>query len=266
MSWGASLKTLEVRGQRLEYRFVGPAPRQAPTIVFLHEGLGSVAAWRDFPDGVAAATGCGALVYSRRGYGTSDPVGGPRPIRFMHDEALLVLPAVLAHFELSEVILFGHSDGASISLIYAGAGLGPIRGLVLEAPHVFVEPVCLDSISRIAAAYETTDLRRKLERYHGRNTDSMFRAWAEVWLDPEFAHWNIEEFLPAITTPVLVLQGEDDEYGTIRQVEAILGQVGGPAEALVLPRTGHSPHRDRPAEVLTAAAGFIRRSLGLASR
>ena len=250
----------QAAGERLEYRWIGPGPQDAPTIVFLHEGLGSVSGWRDFPDRVAAATGCGALVYSRRGYGASEAVTGPRPVRFMHDEALRVLPEVLAHFGLDEIFVFGHSDGASIALIYAGAALRPLSGLVLEAPHVFVEPVCLGSIARLAQAYETTDLKERLARHHGPNTDSMFRTWTDVWLRPEFAAWNIEASLPAITAPVLVLQGEDDEYGTVRQVEAVVEGVKGPAEALVLPGAGHSPHRDRPAEVLDAVAGFVRRN------
>jgi pimeloyl-ACP methyl ester carboxylesterase len=247
-------------GQRLEYRWIGPGPSEAPTIVFLHEGLGSVGGWRDFPDRMAAATGCGALVYSRRGYGASEAIAGPRPVRFMHDEALEVLPLVLAHFKLEKTFLFGHSDGASIALIYAGARLGPLAGLLLEAPHVFVEPVCLESIARLAEAYETTDLGERLARHHGENTDSMFRSWTDVWLRPEFAAWNIEAMLPAITAPVLVVQGEDDEYGTVRQVEAVLEGVKGPAEALVLPGAGHSPHRDRPAEVLDAVTRFVRRA------
>jgi len=219
--------------------------------------------WRDFPDRVAAATGCGALVYSRLGYGASDPVRGPRPVRFMHDEALDVLPAVVERFKLEEVILFGHSDGASIAVVYAGARRGPVRGFVLEAPHVFVEPICIESIQRIAEAYETTGLRERLARYHGPNTDSMFRTWTDVWLRPEFRHWNIEEYLPAIASPVLVVQGEDDEYGTVRQVDAVLTQVNGPAKSLVLARCGHSPHSDHPDEALEAVSRFVRQTLDL---
>jgi pimeloyl-ACP methyl ester carboxylesterase len=243
----------------LEARWIGPPADRAPTVVFLHEGLGSATLWRDFPDRVAAATGCGALVYSRRGYGASPPLAGPHSVRFMHEEALTAVPAVLARFGIENPILFGHSDGASIALIYAGAGLGPVRGMILEAPHVFVEPVCLESIGRLAAAYETTDLGRRLARHHGANTDPMFRAWVDVWLRPEFRSWNIEEYLPAIEAPLLVVQGEDDEYGTLAQVEAVLGQVRGPAGSLVLPDCGHSPHRDRPEAVLEAAARFIQR-------
>lgn len=259
------MTTFEVLSHHLEYRWIGPGPADAPTIIFLHEGLGCAGMWRDFPDRVAAATGCGALVYSRLGYGASDPVIGPRPVRFMHDEALDVLPAVIQRFQLQDVVLFGHSDGASISIIYTGSkiasGIGNVRALVLEAPHVFVEPVCVESIARMEEAYGTTDLRQRLARRHGENTDSMFRTWTDVWLRSEFLRWNIEEYLSAIDSPVLVVQGEDDEYGTIRQVEAVVSQVRGPAESLVLPRCGHSPHKDRPDRVLDAAAGFIRRSL-----
>jgi pimeloyl-ACP methyl ester carboxylesterase len=251
----------EVLGQHLEYRWIGPRPDEAPTIVFLHEGLGCLGMWRDFPDRIASATGCGALVYSRMGYGTSDPVLGPRSVRFMHDEALEVLPAVIERFELEEVILFGHSDGASIAVIYAGARPGPVGALVLEAPHVFVEPVCIESIARISRAYETTRLRERLARYHGSNSDSMFRTWTDVWLRPEFREWNIEEYLPGIESPVLVVQGEDDDYGTVRQVDAVVTQVKGPARSVLLARCGHSPHSEQPDEVLEAAGRFIRQTL-----
>jgi len=249
---------IEVRGGRLEYRWAGPEPGRAPTIVFLHEGLGCTGTWRDFPDRVARETGCGALVYSRPGYGASDEVEGPRPVRFMHDEAIEVLPAVLRHFEVQDPILFGHSDGASIALVYAGAGLGSVRALVLEAPHVFVEDVCLESIARIATAYESTDLEERLAEHHGRNTESMFRSWVDVWLRPEFRRWSIREFLPRIQAPVLVVQCEDDAYGTLDQLAAVTTGVGGPAESLILTGCGHAPHRDRPDVVLDGAARFIR--------
>ena len=255
------MTSFEVIGRHLEYRWIGPRPGDAPSIVFLHEGLGCVAMWRDFPDRLAAAAGCGALVYSRTGYGGSGALVGRRPVRYMHDEALEVLPAVLGHFELEQAVLFGHSDGASIALIHAGAHSGTVRALVVEAPHVFVEPVSIEGITRIAADYETTNLRDRLTRYHGSNTDAMFRAWSDVWLSPEFRQWNIEEYLPAIACPVVVVQGEDDQYGTIRQVEAVVRQVGGPAESLVLPRCGHSPHSERSDEVLEAAARFIEKAL-----
>jgi len=254
---------IEVLGQHLEYRWIGPGPEEAPTIVFLHEGLGCLAMWRDFPDRLAAATGCGALVYSRMGYGASDPVPGPRSVRFMHQEALEVLAAVIDRFQLQQVVLFGHSDGASIAVVYAGARPGAVRALVLEAPHVFVEPVCVESIARIAQAYGTTRLREKLGRYHGDNSDSMFQTWTDVWLRPEFRTWNIEEYLPSIESPVLVVQGENDEYGTIRQVEAVVTQVSGLTRSLVLARCGHSPHSDQPDAVLEAAGRFVRETLDL---
>jgi pimeloyl-ACP methyl ester carboxylesterase len=264
----------EVLGEHLEYRWIGPPPDEAPTIVFLHEGLGCLGTWRDFPDRLASAAGCGALVYSRLGYGASDPMPGPRSVRFMHHEALDVLPAVVRHFDLEEVVLFGHSDGASIAVIYAGArqegsgepqrppaGTGSVRALVLEAPHVFVEPVCVESIARIARTYGATPLRERLARHHGDNTDSMFRTWTDVWLQPDFRRWNIEEYLPSIESPVLVVQGEDDEYGTFRQVDAVVTQVRGPARSVVLARCGHSPHSDQPDAVLGAAGKFVREAL-----
>ncbi len=178
---------LEVGGVRLEARWAGPQPESAPTLVFLHEGLGSASLWRDFPDRLAAETGCGALVYSRAGYGKSDPIALPRPVRFMHDEAA-ILPAVLAAAGVREHVLIGHSDGASISLIHAGSapspGLRGLRGLILEAPHVFTEPHGLASIARIREAYRDTDLRARLARHHGANVDVAFRGWNDVWLDP----------------------------------------------------------------------------------
>ncbi len=264
---GAAPGIIDVRGERLEYRWIGADPSEAPTLVFLHEGLGSLALWRDFPDRLASDTGCGALVYSRKGYGSSDLERGPRSVHFMHREALEVLPVVLAHFQLSDFVLFGHSDGASIAIIYAGspaaARTGRLRAMILEAPHVFVEPVCLESIARIAREYETTRLAERLARYHGANTDSMFRTWTDVWLKPEFRQWNIEEYLPAINVPLLQIQGEQDEYGTLRQVETIAARVRGATETLVLPGCGHSPHLQRPDAVAEAATRFIRQTLDL---
>jgi pimeloyl-ACP methyl ester carboxylesterase len=251
----------DILGAGLEVRWIGPAPDQAPTIVFLHEGLGSATMWRDFPDRLSSATGCGALVYSRIGYGNSDPVHGPRSLRFMHDEALHVLPAIVQRFHIEDLILFGHSDGASIAIIYAGSRRQRVRALVLEAPHVFIEPVCIDSIRSIANAYEATPLRDRLARYHGANTESMFRSWTDVWLSPEFPAWNIEEYLPAIDSPVLVVQGEEDQYGTLKQVDAVLTQVAGPAQSLILSDCGHSPHSEHPAVVLDAASRFLRQIL-----
>jgi pimeloyl-ACP methyl ester carboxylesterase len=250
---------LQVEGVRLEARWAGPPPEEAPTLVFLHEGLGSTSLWRDFPDRLAAETGCGALVYSRAGYGKSDPVPLPRPVRFMHDEAA-VLPKVLAAAGIRDHLLVGHSDGASISLIHAGSAPAPgLRGLILEAPHVFTEPHGLASIAKMTEVYKTTNLRERLARHHGANVDVAFRGWNDVWLDPEFKAWNIEEYLPAIRVPILILQGEDDEYGTWAQVEAIERRSGGPVESIAIPRCGHSPHREQPDITLRAMRGFVKR-------
>ncbi|HET7459784.1 MAG TPA: alpha/beta hydrolase [Longimicrobium sp.] len=248
-------------GKRLEYLWFGPAPGEAATVVFLHEGLGSAGLWRGFPARLAAETGCGALVYSRAGYGASDAAALPRPIRFMHDEAG-VLGEVLDTLGIGEHLLFGHSDGASIALIHTGSEPRPgLRGIIAEAPHVFTEEHGLASIARIADVYRDTDLRERLARHHGANVDVAFRGWNDVWLHPEFRRWNIEEYLPRIRVPVLVVQGESDEYGTWAQVEAIRRQAGATVEVLGLPECGHAPHREHPDAVLAASAAFARRCL-----
>jgi pimeloyl-ACP methyl ester carboxylesterase len=243
----------------LEYRQIDPIGANRRTLVFLHEGLGSVSTWRDFPDGLAARTGCGAIVYSRWGHGASETLRDPRGIRFMHDEALTVLPELLDTFRVVDPVLIGHSDGGSIALIHAGSRVRPVRGLILEAPHVFVEDCSIESITRMRDAYRTTDLRERLQRHHGDNVDGAFRGWNDVWLDPAFREWNIEEYLPRVTCPVLVVQGEDDEYGTGRQVEAIASQVRGPVETRLLPQCGHTPHRDQRDRVLELMTAFVAR-------
>ena len=214
--------------------------------------------WKGFPAAVAAATGCGALVYSRAGYGGSDAVELPRPTRYMHDEAFGALPDVLDATGVRDAILVGHSDGGSIALLYAGSGRAErVRALVLEAPHVFVEDVSVASIAEAKRAYEAGDLRARLLRYHGENTDVAFWGWNDVWLSDAFRAWNIEEALPQVRAPALVLQGEDDAYGTLAQVDAILRQSGGRVERRILPACGHSPHRDRPEETLDAIVRFV---------
>lgn len=246
---------LEIDGRRLEVEHAGAGPT---TLVFLHEGLGCAATCRDFPAELAAASGCSALVYSRLGYGRSDPAPLPRPISFMHDEALRTLPAVLERAGIEDAILVGHSDGASIALIYAGAIGSRVRGLILEAPHVFVEDVCLASISALRAAYPGSELRDKLLRRHD-DADAVVRGWTDVWLHPDFRSWNIEEYLPGIQVPALVIQGDADEYGTPAQVDAVCAQIAAPAERLILPGVGHAPHRDQPDTVLATMASFVRR-------
>ncbi|HEX2207730.1 MAG TPA: alpha/beta hydrolase [Longimicrobium sp.] len=254
---------LHVGGTRLEYRWIGPAPDQGPTIVFLHEGLGCLSTWRDVPDALAAATGCGALVYSRAGYGRSDSVPLPRPVRFMHDEAE-VLRGVLAAAGVRECILLGHSDGASIALIAAGTAppIPGLRALVLEAPHTFAEPCGLESIAKIADVYRTTTLRERLARHHGENVDTAFWGWNGVWLHPDFRAWNIEDALPGITVPTLVIQGADDEYGSWAHVDSIQRGSRGPVEALLVPRCGHAPHAEHRDATLQAMTSFIQRVLG----
>jgi len=248
---------LEIQGYRLEYEWHGPSPGDAPTLVFLHEGLGSVAMWKDFPARVADATGCGALIYSRAGYGASDPIALPRPVRFMHDEALQTLPLVLEAMQIQDAILVGHSDGGSIALIYAGSQSDrKIRALVLEAPHVFVEGITVKSIEAARHSYEAGDLKLRLARYH-KNVDNAFRGWNQVWLNPEFRSWNLAEYLPKIHLPVLVIQGEQDKFGTLRQVEAIEKGCASPVQKLILPKCGHSPHRDQPQRVLQMITGFV---------
>jgi len=246
---------LTAGGHRLDYERID-GDGGAPTLILLHEGLGSVALWRDFPAKLAAATGCPAVVYSRYGYGRSDPLGAPRGVDYMHLEALETLPELRAALALDDAILVGHSDGASIALIHAGSGRWPVRAIVLEAPHVFVEDASIASIAAARTAYETTDLRQRLARYHA-DVDSAFRGWNDIWLDPVFRSWNIASVLPGMRCPVLAIQGADDEYGTLAQIDAIERGLTGRFERLVLANCQHSPHRDQEQATLDAMARFI---------
>jgi pimeloyl-ACP methyl ester carboxylesterase len=243
-------------GHSLEYEWVGAAAPGTPTLVFLHEGLGSIRQWRDFPLQVAQSTGCRALVYSRYGYGQSDVLAEPRVgVDFMHREALESLPVLIAQLAIERPVLVGHSDGASIALIHAGARHA-VRALALMAPHVFVEPICVESIRKASAAFDASDLAQRLGKYH-RDPRKTFHLWADVWLDPAFLQWNIEECLPAISCPVLAIQGEDDTYGTMAQLEAIRRGVRGPCTLAKLAACGHAPFRDQPGATLEALTGFI---------
>jgi pimeloyl-ACP methyl ester carboxylesterase len=246
-----------IDGSRLEYVWHGPPAGEAPTIVFLHEGLGSVTRWRGFPASLCERLEWGGLVYSRQGYGGSDPLGVPLSPDFMHREALEVLPRLLDSFAIRRPVLFGHSDGASMAVIYAGSTGAAPAALIAEAPHVFVEDLTVASIARIREAYDSSDLRTRLERHHRSNVDRLFESWTRVWLSHEFRRWSIEDSLPAIACPTLVIQGRDDEYGTLRQVEAIVAGAAGRVETLLLDRCGHSPHIDHPAAVQSAAAAFL---------
>jgi len=237
----------------LEYASWGPSG--GPTLVLLHEGLGSVAMWRDFPEKLARACGLPAFASSRSNYGTSAATAAlPRPVRYMHDEALL-LPGVLEAAGISDPILVGHSDGASISILYAADH--PVRGLILEAPHVFGEEVSFASIARAKEAYEKGGLRERLAKYH-QNVDAAFYGWNGPWLDPEFRKWDLTDQLPRISAPILVVQGLADEYGTSAQVEAIRRGAGGKVDAALLEGCGHSPHREKPEETLAAMQAFVR--------
>jgi pimeloyl-ACP methyl ester carboxylesterase len=256
----SGLQSVDTPAGRIEYRWAGSTLRDTslPVLVFLHEGLGCVALWKDFPDQLAQATGLPALVYSRIGYGGSSPCALPRPITYMHDEGEAGLPDLLTALGIQSHILIGHSDGASIALLYAGAQpRAGLQGVAVMAPHVFCEDVSVRSIRAADKAYAEGDLKARLAKYHGDNVDCAFRGWCDSWLNPEFHHWNIEAYVDRITVPVLAIQGEDDEYGTAAQVDSIRRRAG--AEALLISACGHSPQRDQPAATLTALAGFIRR-------
>jgi pimeloyl-ACP methyl ester carboxylesterase len=248
---------ITVNGCRLQYQWHNPPASEAPTIVFLHEGLGSITRWRDFPAALCARLGWGGLVYDRQGYGGSDPFLVPLLPRFMHHEALEVLPHVLDAFDISRPVLLGHSDGASIALIHAGSDPASPAALILEAPHVFVEPVTVTSIKAIRDSYRSTDLRARLERHHGSNVDRLFDSWSAIWLSDGFRDWNIAEYLPAIVAPTLVIQGRDDEYGTVRQVAAIAGGISGGVETLLIDSCRHSPHIDQREIVEAAVVRFL---------
>jgi pimeloyl-ACP methyl ester carboxylesterase len=248
----------DIGGRAIEYRMI-PGPVSArPPLVFLHEGLGCTALWRDFPDKVARDVGAPALVYSRFGYGHSAGLDGPRTPRFMHEEALDVLPALLDRLNIARPLLIGHSDGASIALIHAASGTRPIAGLVAMAPHVMVEPICVDSIAQITGTYAQGPLRARLARYHA-HVDDAFLGWSDIWLDPAFLSWRLDDEARALSIPTLLIQGTDDEYGTLAQIDRIEQLAQGPVERLVLDKCGHSPHRDREAAVLAAIASFAAR-------
>jgi len=279
---------IKIANRQLEYEWYGLSSTAAPTLVFLHEGLGCVAMWRDFPKRLAAQTGCGALVYSRAGYGKSDPIELPRPVSFMHEEALQTLPLVLDAFSIRETIVVGHSDGGSIAIVHAGGTRDPrVCGLILEAPHVFVEEVGLESIRAIAEVYREEaagrmpanrprdagalagapgagtplSLKQRLARYHGAQVDQTFWGWNDVWLNPDFRSWNIEGYLPEIRVPALLIQGADDQYGTREQIRKIEAGCRGPVRTVLLENCGHSPHLDQPERTIEAMKEFVKEVL-----
>lgn len=256
----ADHRFLDVAGQRLEYRMVGPRPSDAPTLVLLHEGLGSTGLWGDFPERLSAATGAGVFVYSRAGYGQSSPVSLPRPLTYMHDEARVALPAVLDAIGWRHGLLIGHSDGASIAALYAGTHQDRrLDGIVLIAPHFIVEDVSIASIREAKTAYETTDLKAKLGRWH-RDPDNAFRGWNDAWLDPAFRQWDISEQLAFIRVPILIVQGVNDQYGTVKQIEVAKDECYCPVEVALLDAK-HTPQREAPDETLRVIADFSTRLL-----
>ena len=247
---------ISAAGHSLEYAWI---EGKEPALVFLHEGLGSIRRWRDLPARVAGATGRRVLVYDRYGCGDSELLAEARVgVRYLHREALEALPELLAALEVRDPVLIGHSDGASIALIYAGTH--PVRGVAVMAPHVFIEDVCVNSIAAANRTFETGDLPLRLGKYH-RDARKTFHLWADAWLDPAFRQWNIEACLPRIRCPLLAIQGEDDAYGTMAQLDAIARQAGGSCELLKLSNCGHSPHKDQPERVLDAVAGFVMKVL-----
>jgi pimeloyl-ACP methyl ester carboxylesterase len=253
---------LAIGGASLEYRFTGPQPAEAPTIVMLHEGLGSAALWRDLPERLCAATGAGIFAWSRAGYGRSSPVALPRPLDYMHREAREVLPAVLEAIGFRRGLLLGHSDGASIATIYAGSVQDHrVRGLSLIAPHFFVEDLSLASIAEAKAAFETGDLRDRLARWHD-DVDGAFRGWNGAWLDPGFpAAFDLTEELAYVRVPVQIVQGADDRYGTVRQIEVAQEECYGPVDVTLIDGAGHTPQREAPEVTLAALAAFANRML-----
>jgi pimeloyl-ACP methyl ester carboxylesterase len=245
-----------VDGKRLEAVRIEARQPHLPMIVLLHEGLGSVAHWKDFPLRLAEETGAGVFVYSRYGHGYSETLKEARPVSYMHHEAQVVLPDILQKARVKRPILLGHSDGASIAILYAGMCPDSPAGLVLEAPHVFVEEIAVSSIAQARVCYEQTDLPQRLGRYHA-NADALFWGWNTIWLDPYFRSWNIESFLDSIRCPVLMLQGAQDEYGTAAQIDAIRARIPS-ASAIILENCKHAPHRDQCAASLAAINQFLR--------
>ena len=250
---------LRVADDRLEAEWIGPSPDEAPTLVFLHEGLGCVALWRDFPARLADITRCGALVYSRLGYGGSAPCPLPRRVDFMHHEGLVVLPEVLRQSGIRDYLLVGHSDGGSIALIHAGGGPCPgLKGIVTLAAHVFCEGLTRRSIQAARQRYLHGDLSARLSPYHGENTHCAFWGWNDAWLHPDFMQWRIDAFLPSIHVPVLAIQGDMDPYGSVDQLDVIQAKTAGEVAVEVVAGCGHAPHLEKTDAVLGAISTFMK--------
>ena len=253
---------LDIGTHALEFREFRPEEPHVPTIVLLHEGLGSLGLWRDFPEKLAEETGFRVFAWSRAGYGASSPVTLPRPLDYMHEEAREVLPQILDAIEAEDVVLVGHSDGASIAAIYAGTYADPrLRGISLMAPHFIVEDVSISSIAEAKKAYDAADLREKLARWH-ENVDVAFRGWNDAWLDPAFRQWDIRDLLAEIEVPVQIVQGEDDQYGTIRQIEVAREHLPAAPDVLMMKGVKHAPWKEAADATLEAIADFCERVTG----
>jgi pimeloyl-ACP methyl ester carboxylesterase len=249
-------------GCQLRAKRIEPEPSSLlthrPTLVFLHEGLGCIEMWRDFPETLCNAAECSGLIYDRKGYGRSEKYEGSWPLDYLQIESLSYLPALLTECRIDNAVLIGHSDGGTIALIAAASHRNLVRGIITEAAHIFVEQPTIEGIQKTVQAFETTSFKEKLVRYHKENTETIFYRWADRWLSSEYRNWNIREDLPKIICPVLVLQGEDDEYGTRAQVEGIAGRVSGPVRVKLIPDCGHTPHFQAKDTVLSEMTRFIK--------
>lgn len=256
-SFDVSAAGCRLRVKRIEPESVSDS-MDKPTLVFLHEGLGCIEMWRNFPETLCKSAGCYGLLYDRKGYGESEKYEEPWPVNYLQKESLLYLPALLQACSIDDAVLIGHSDGGTIALIAAAAHGNPIRGIITEAAHIFVEKITIEGIHKTVQAFKTTSLNDKLARYHNENTMTIFYRWADRWLSPEFRNWDIREELPNITCPLLLLQGEDDEYGTRAQVEGIAAGVSGPVRVKLIPDCGHTPHFQAKDTVLSEMTRFIK--------
>jgi len=251
-------------GHQLAYKFINKEEitQEKPILVFLHEGLGCIDKWKEFPENLSSDVNLPALVYERYGYGNSESLKEPRTSDFLHNEAFNVLPEILKKLNIhQQLILIGHSDGGSISLLYASKFPNRVKGLLLEAPHVLIEELSAQGLKSAILAYQYSDLKERLLKYHGENTDSMFWGWANIWSDEKSSNWNIEGYLPKINSPVLFIQGEDDQYGSLEQLKAIEKGVSGEVEPVIISECGHIPHHEKEEEVLKIMSDYIRKLL-----
>ncbi|CCK81308.1 alpha/beta fold hydrolase [Desulfobacula toluolica] len=251
------MEFLKIGSKKIEVQWHKQRQKDHPTLIFLHEGLGCAKMWKDFPQRVSQMTSCPCLVFSRFGYGNSDPCPVPWKINFMHKQALSILPAIIKKAQIKDYILIGHSDGASIGIIFAGSPYARgLKGLITEAAHLFCEPVTVECIQQAKTNYEQHDLKQRLEKYHGKNTKNAFRGWNDVWLNPNFINWNIEKYLKHINVPMLAIQGKDDQYGTVRHIHSIRRHVNH-ARTCLIDNCRHSPHLEQPEKALNIITEFI---------